>query len=109
MVLNFPGTEEYDWHRPWVFKQCGDGFLAMVLFIHMNYGQTIGPTDNLCWEAYRRGVSKCSWLSIKDASRKFQLPSQATGPRVCTVTNTEGGVHGLVSQNNWDKTRRLIA
>ena len=51
----------------------------------------------------------CSWLGIQDASRKFQPPSQAPGPWDCTVTNTEGGAHWLVSQDRWDKTRRLIS
>ena len=75
----------------------------------MDDGRPIRPTEKLCWEASRKWGSTCSWLGIQDASRKFQPPSQATGPWYGTVTNTEGGVRGLISQEMWDNNRRLIA
>ena len=39
----------------------------------------------------------------------IQPPSQAPGTWARTVTNTEGGVHRLVSQERWDTNWRLIA
>ena len=96
-MLNLPGKEGYDCHIPWAFTQKFDGLLAVEFFICVDDGRPIGPTKYLCWEAYRRWVSTCSWLGIQDASRKVQPISQAPGPWAVTVTDTEGGVHGLVS------------
>ena len=107
-MLNLPGIEEYYCHRPWMFKQRGDGLLASELFIYVDHERPIGPTKNLFREASRRWGSSCSWLGIQGVSRKVQTPSQATGPWDGTVDNTEGCVHGLVYQERWNKTRRLI-
>ena len=38
VVLNLPGAEEYDFHRPWVFKKKVDGLLDADLFIYVDYG-----------------------------------------------------------------------
>ena len=92
-----------------MFKQRVYGLLAAYLFIYMDDEQPIGRTKDLCWEAPRRWGSTCSWLVIQDTSRKVQPPSQAPGPWDGIVTNTEGCVHGLVSQKRWDKNRLLIA
>ena len=89
VVLNLPGTKEYDCQITWVFKQILDGLLVADLFICVDDGRPIGPTENLCWEASRRWGSTCFWLVIQDASRKVQLPSHAPGPWTVTVTNTE--------------------
>ena len=59
VVLNLPGTEEYDCQSPQVFKQSVDGFLSADLFIYMDNGRLIEPINNLCWEASRRWGSMC--------------------------------------------------
>ena len=48
-------------------------------------------------------------MGIQYSSRKVQPTSQALGPLAVTVTNTERGVHGLVSQERQERARRLIA
>ena len=80
MVLNFPGTEEYDCQKPWVFKKRVDALFDADLFIYVEDGQPIGPTKNLCWEASRRWISICSWFGIQYASIKVQPTPQALGP-----------------------------
>ena len=92
-----------------MFKKKADGLLATGLFIYMDYRRPISPTEILFWEASRRWGSMCSWLGIQYASIKVQPPSQVPVPWDGTVTNTKGGVHGLVSQERCDKTQRLIA
>ena len=109
VAMNLPGVEEYDCHRPWVFKQMVDGLLDAELLIYVDGGRPIGTTEDLCRESYIRWVSKCSWLGIQYAYRRAQNPSQAPGPWAGEITNTEGGVHGLVFQERGDKTRKLIA
>ena len=54
VVLKLLGTDEYDCHIPWFFKQRVDGLLAEDLFIYVDYGRPIGPTEYLCWEESRR-------------------------------------------------------
>ena len=107
-MLNLPGIEEYYCHRPWMFKQRGDGLLAADLFFYMDNGRRIEPTENLCWEPYIRWGLKCLWLGIQEDSRNVQPPSQALWPWAGTSTNTEVGVHGLVSQERRDTTQWLI-
>ena len=109
VVLKLPGTKEYDCQRPWVFNQSVDGLLAAELFIYVDESRTIGPTETLCWKASRRWATTCSWWGIKDAFRKVQPSSQALGPYAGTVTNSKEVLHGLVSQDICDETRRLIA
>ena len=106
--MNLPGTEESYFQRPWVFNQRVDGLLAAELFIYVDDGRPIGPTKTLCWEDSRMWCLTCSWLVIQYASRKSQPKSQVLGPWGSIVTNTEGGVHGLVSKEIWNNTRRLI-
>ena len=92
-----------------MFKERIDGLLAVDLSIYVDFRRPIGPTKTLCWGASKRWGSMRSWLGIQDTSRNIQPPSQAPGPWYGTVTNNEVGVHGLVSQDIWDKTQRLIA
>ena len=78
VVLNLPGTEGYDCHRPWVFNQSFDGFWVEDLFIYVDDGRPIGPTKDVRWEVSKSWGSLCSWLGIQDASRKVQ-PSLSVG------------------------------
>ena len=41
MLLKFPGSVEYYFQRPWVFKQMVDGLLDVDFFIYVNNGRTI--------------------------------------------------------------------
>ena len=108
VVLKLLETKKYDCQRPWVFNPSVDEFLAADLFIYVDDGRPIRPTNTLFWKTSRRWGLTCSCLGIKDASKKVQPTSQSLGPWYGTVTNTEEGVHRSVSQEIWDKTQRLI-
>ena len=107
-MFNLPGTKEYDCQRPWVFNKRIDVLLAVDLFIYVDYGRHIRPTETFCWGSSRRRGFMCLWLGIQDASIKFQPPPQSPGTWSGTIVNTEGVVHGLVSQDILDKTLRLL-
>ena len=92
-----------------VYKKRVEWLISVYLFIYVDYGQPIGTTETLCWEASRKWVSTCSWLVIQNASRKVQHMSQAPRPWAGTINNTQEGLHGLVSQYRWDKTWILMA
>ena len=49
VVLKLPGADDYDCHRPWMFKQMVDGLLAADLLIYVEDGWQIGPTEDLYW------------------------------------------------------------
>ena len=49
-----------------------------------------------------------SWICIQDACMKIQVQSWKPVPWYGTVTYTIEGVYGLVSQDRWDKSKRLI-
>ena len=58
--LKFPETEEYDCQRPRVSKRRIDGLLDADLFIYVDDGWTIKPTNTLRWKDSRRLGSTCS-------------------------------------------------
>ena len=58
--MNLPGTEESYFQRPWVFNQRVDGLFSAEIFVYVDNGRLIRPTENLCWEAFRRWSLLCS-------------------------------------------------
>ena len=80
VVVKFTGTTACDCKCPWVYKEMRYRLIAANLFVFVDDGQPIIPTETLCWEASRRWGSTCSWLGIQGASRKVQSPLQAPGP-----------------------------
>ena len=110
VVFNLPGSKGYWADLPWVMKIRWDGELAAEVFEYADDGRSIGPTEFLAWQAGQAYGAGCSRRGVQDASRKQTSPSMTPGPWAGTVTHTEGGrVSGMVSQEKWDKTKRLIA
>ena len=54
VVLNLLGSEEYDRHISWVFKQRVDGFLDVDLLIYVDSGRPIGSNKNFFGRVSRR-------------------------------------------------------
>ena len=110
VIFNLPGSKGYRADLPWVFKLRWDGRLGVEIFVYVNDGCAIGPTEFLTWQAARWYGSGCSRRGVQDASRKRTSPSLTPGPWAGTVTHTEDGrVSGMVLQEKWEKTKRLIA
>ena len=49
VVSNLSGAESYDCCWFWVYKKIIDGHIAVGLFLYMDYGRPIGPTEDVCW------------------------------------------------------------
>ena len=80
------------------------------MFVYIDDGRPTGPTEFLPWQAGQAYGPGCTRRGVQDVSRKRTSPSQMPGPWAGTVTLTDGGrVCGMVSQEKWDKTKRLIA
>jgi hypothetical protein len=87
-----------------------DGKLAAEVFVYVDDGRATGPTELLAWQAGRAYGAGCTRRGVQNALRKRTSPSQTPGPWAGTVTHTDGGkVCGMVLQEKWDKTKRLIA
>ncbi len=110
VVMNLPGSAGYSANLPWVMKVRWDGELAAEVFVYVDDGRPTGPTEYLAWQAARAYGAGCTRRGVQDASRKRTLPSQTPGPWAGTVTHTDRGrICGTVSQEKWEKTKRLIA
>ena len=88
VVNNLPVTSTYDCCWPWVYKEKSYGIISDGLFVYVDNGRPIGPTEEVCWESSRKWGSMCSWLEIQYSSRKVQGSSQEPGPWSGMVTHT---------------------
>ena len=110
VVWNLPGSAGYRSDLPWVMKLRRDGHLAAEIFVYVDDGRVAAHSEDLAWRAGRAYGAGCSRRGVQDASRKRTSPSQTPGQWAGTVTHTtEGRVVGMVSQEKWDRTKRLIA
>jgi hypothetical protein len=109
-VFNLPGSKGYRADLPWVMKIRWDGKLAAEVFVYVDDGRATGPTELLAWQTGRAYGAGCTRRGVQNALQKRTSPSQTPGPWAGTVTHTDGGkVCGMVLQEKWDKTKRLIA
>jgi hypothetical protein len=80
VVMNLPGSEDYDPSKPWVAKyRIEDGRLAADLFIFVDDFRPTGPSRADAWQAARRAASTLSYLGLQDAPRKRRDSSQNPG------------------------------
>jgi hypothetical protein len=110
VVWNLPGSTGYRAYLPWVMKIRQDGHLAAEIFVYVDDGRVAAHSVDLSWRSVRAYGAGCSRRGVQDASRKRTSPLQTPGPWAGTVTQTvEGKVVGMVSQEKWDRTKRMIA
>jgi hypothetical protein len=106
---NLPGSKNYNPRLPWVSKIRDDGKIAADLFAFMDDFRPTGPSKKEAWLAGRRAASMLNHLGIQDAPRKRRDSSQAPGAWAGAVVRTDGdGVHVLVSQEKWDRTKAQL-
>jgi hypothetical protein len=71
VVLNLPGSKEYDPRKPWVYKlRLDDGRITANLFIFVDDLWPTGPNRKEAWLAARHAASKLNYLGIQDALQK---------------------------------------
>jgi hypothetical protein len=109
MAMNLSGLKGYRLDLLWIMKIRWNGELAAEVFVYVDDGRGTGPNEFLSWQAARAYGAGCSRRGVQDASRKRTSPSLTPGPWAGMVTHTDKGmVRGMVSQEKWDKTKRLI-
>jgi hypothetical protein len=109
VLLNLPGSEQYDPSRPWVYKVKPDGTPAADFFFYVDDNRTTGKDEKEAWLAARRVASVCSYLGIQDAARKRRKASKTPGAWAGAVVSTDDeGVYVSVSQEKWDKAKQMV-
>jgi hypothetical protein len=108
--MNLPGQTDYDPTLPWVSKiRLGDKCIACDVVIFVDDLRVTGPTKNEAWQAAQRAAALLNHLGIQDAPRKRRDGSQAPGAwSGCVLRTDRDGVFVYVSQEKWDKTKRLL-
>ena len=110
VVWNLPGATGYRADLPWVMKIRRDGHLVADIFVYVDDERVATDSKDLTWRAGRAYGAGSSRRGVQDASRKRTSPLKTPGPWAGTVTHTtKGKVVGMVSQEKWDRTKRMIA
>jgi len=112
VILNLPGSPDYDTTRPWVYKAfCRDGaWLIAADFVYFvdDYRGT-GYDEESCRLATRRLASMLQYLGNQDAARKREFPAQLTGPWAGSVVRIlPVGVALTVTFEKWSKARMTV-
>jgi hypothetical protein len=109
VVLNLPGSSDYNPGKPWVYKIRLEGTMAGDLFIYIDDLRPTCPSEEECWAGSHQIGSRLTWLGIQDAPRKKRKASQRPGAWAGSVIHTDNDmVTILVSDSKWTKTKRLI-
>jgi hypothetical protein len=109
VILNLPGSPNYNPGKPWVYKVRADGVMAGDLFIYIDDLRPTCPSEEECWLGSHQVGSRLTWLGIQDAPRKKRKASQRPGAWAGSVIHTDGGmVTILISDAKWNKTKRII-
>ena len=112
VVLNLPGSADYDTTRPWVYKALDlDGVctIAPDFCYFVDDFRPTGYDEASCLWATRRLGSMTQWLGIQEAARKRQFPGLLTGPWAGSVARIlPVGVGVTVTTEKWRKTREII-
>ena len=110
VIMNLPGSINYDPSKPWVYRVREDGVtFAADLFTYIDDLRPTAPTEAECWKAGHQIGCQLTWHGIQDAARKRRKPSRTPGAWAGTIIHTvDGAVTVLVSQEKWDKTKLWI-
>ena len=110
IVLNLPGSLQYNPSKPWVYKARVDGTMASDFRGYVDDLRATGPTEEDCWQVTRVIGSKSTYSGIQDASRKRRKVSQTPGAWAGAVVRTDDErVAVTISQERWDKTKGILA
>jgi len=111
--LNLPGMTDYDPSRSWVcrgFWRDGVWMVASDYSTYIDDGRVMGRDESACRLTTRRVASLLQYLGIQDAARKRRGPKRCPGAWAGALVRSleEEGIGISVSQEKWDKTRRII-
>jgi hypothetical protein len=110
--FNLPGQIGYDPSKPWMF--CWDDVDQVMASFVISYVDDLRTGSNRdkqdCERVTHVSGSKLNYLGEQDASRKRGEASQTPGAWAGSVVVSvpEEGLYVTVSQEKWDKTKKII-
>ena len=110
VVLNLPGSKEYDPRLPTVRRVVEpSGELCANFEVYIDDIRICGPTLRHCVRAARRIASRCNYLGIQDAARKRRFPSQTPGVwSGAKSISTNDSLYTSTTLAKWTKGGELI-
>jgi hypothetical protein len=109
VVVNLPGTWDYDPTRPRLYKIRWDGNIAGDLIIYIDDVRVVANSLLEAWKASSKVAKTCAWLGLQDSARKRREPSKEPGAWAGTVMwATAVDVKKMVTQERWDKTKTKL-
>lgn len=111
IVLNLPGSKNYDPSKPRVYKWDRTmGSIAGDFLIFVDDCRVTAMTLELAWAIARQICSRFQYLGIQDATRKRRPPTQNPGAWAGSVfATTENMVTKTVTQEKWEKAQGIVA
>ena len=111
VVLNLPGSQDFDPSMPWVYKfnpiakRIARDFITFVDDVRVT-----GFSIENCWQCGRRLASVLQHLGIQDASRKRKPPSLTPGAWAgCVARSNRKIVYRTVTLAKWNKGKEYLA
>ena len=111
VVLNMPGTSEYNPCMPWCYRWNSErqempGFFAT----YVDDIRTGGHSEDQCYQVSRRVAARTNYLGQQDAPRKRRKPSKHPGAwcGAIVVNKGEEGLYVTCSQKKWDRGRSHV-
>ena len=111
VVLNLPGTANYDPSMPRVYKwNMSSQSIACDCKFFCDDFRVIGPNESLTKRATHKLETSMSYLGIQDATRKrrkiSKRPGEWTGSIVLSIKDV--GLFVTVSQKKWNRAKEIL-
>ena len=110
VMMNLPGSKDYDPSLPWVYKYNSlTGTLAGYFGTYVDDIRPVGGTEKECRRIARRVASVANYLGQQDAPRERRRVSQTPGAWAgAIVLSKEGNLYVTTSQERWDKCKAFL-
>ena len=111
VILNLPGSRNYQPTKPWVYRTKWDGSMAGFFGTYIDDIRTGDGSEKSCRKTTRRVASRTNYLGQQDAPRKRRPPSKNPGAWAGAMCNSSSGVGLFVtcSQEKWNKAKEIVS
>ena len=88
--LNVPGSQNYDYSKPWIMKVRKDGELASGVAQYIDNIRVMAYTKDFAWKSSSRMAKGLSYLGLQDAARKQSWELVTVRDAECVVQLSRG-------------------
>jgi hypothetical protein len=110
VILNLPGSPEYDPSKPRVYKWDREVMkMAGELIFFVDDGRASGHSVEHAWAIARQVTSRFQYKGIQDASRKRKPPTQHPGAWAGAVfSSSSTAITKTVTKEKWMKAKNIV-